>query len=79
MDNVDPFMKVLHVPIMTKVIRELRDNHHSLSLSMQAFVLVNFLAVMMSLEDEELSGSNLRFYMVTWLIHVVKGLCELQH
>jgi hypothetical protein len=61
MDNVDPFMKVLHVPTMTKVIRELRGSHNSLSPSMQALVLVISLAAIMSLEDEEVSGSNLRF------------------
>ena len=79
MDNVDPFMKVLHVPTMTKVIRELRGSYHSLGPSMQALVLVISLAAIMSLEDEEVSGSNLRFDMVIWLIHLAKGPCELQH
>jgi hypothetical protein len=78
-DNVDPFMKVLHVPTMTKVIRELRGSYHSLSPSMQALVLAISLAALMSLEDEEVSGSNPRFDMVIWLIHLVKGPCELQH
>ena len=59
-ENVDPFMKVLHVPTMTKVIRELRGNHYSLSPSMQALVLVISLAAIMSLEDEEVSSSNLK-------------------
>ncbi len=59
-DRVDPFMKVLHVPTMTKVIRELRGNHYSLSPSMQALVLVISLAAIMSLEDEEVSSSNLK-------------------
>jgi hypothetical protein len=70
MDNVDPFMKVLHVPTMTKVIRELRGSYRSLSPSMQALVLVISLAAIMSLEDEEVSGSNLRFDMVIWLTHL---------
>jgi hypothetical protein len=60
MDNVDPFMKVLHVPTMTKVTRELRGSYHSLGPSMQALVLAISLAAIMSLEDEEVSGSNLR-------------------
>jgi len=34
MDNVDPFMKVLHVPTMTEVIREIRGSYHSLGSSM---------------------------------------------
>jgi hypothetical protein len=78
-DNVDPFMKVLHVPTMTKVIRELRGSYHSLGPSMQALVLAISLAAIMSLEDEEVSGSNPRFDMVIWLIHLAKGSCELQH
>jgi hypothetical protein len=65
MDNVDPFMKILHVPTITKVIRELRGNYHSLGPSMQALVLVISLAAIMSLEDEEVSGSNLRFGIVS--------------
>ena len=64
MNNVDPFMKVLHVPTMTKVIRELRGSYHSLSPSMQALVLVISLAAIMSLEDEEVSASRLKFDMV---------------
>ena len=58
MDNVDPFMKVLHVPTVTKVMRELRGSYQSLGLSMQALVLVISLAAIMSLEDEEVSGSH---------------------
>ncbi len=63
-ENIDPFMKVLHMPTMTKVIREMRGSYHSLGSSMQALVLVISLAAIMSLEDEEVSGSNLRFDMV---------------
>ncbi|KAK9481568.1 hypothetical protein V1527DRAFT_455887 [Lipomyces starkeyi] len=53
MDNVDPFMKVLHVPTMTKVIRELRGSYHSLGPNMQALLLVISLAAITSLEEEE--------------------------
>ena len=79
MDNVDLFMKVLHVPTMTKVIRELSGSYHSLGPSMQALVVVIPLAAVMSIEDEEVSGSNLRFGMVIWLIHLTEGSCELQN
>lgn len=64
MDNVDPFMKVLHVPTMTKIIRELRGNHHSLGPSLNALVLAISLAAIMSLECEEVSRSGLRFDIV---------------
>ena len=60
MENVDPFMKILHVPSMTKVIRELRGSLSSLNPSMQALVMAIFLAAVMSLDDKEVSGSNFR-------------------
>lgn len=58
MDNVDPFMKVLHIPTMTKVIRDLRGSYSSLSPSMQALVLAISLAAIMSLKEEQVSSSN---------------------
>ena len=53
MDSVDPFMKILHVPTMTKVIRDLRGSYESLGSSMQALVLVISLVAIISLENEE--------------------------
>ena len=58
MDNVDPFMKILHVPTMTKVMRELRSSYESLDSRMRALVLVISLAAIMSLENEEVRGSS---------------------
>ena len=46
-------MKILHVPTMTKVIRDLRGSYESLGSSMQALVLVISLVAIMSLENEE--------------------------
>lgn len=76
MDNVDPFMKVLHVPTMTKVIRELRGSYSSLGPSMQSLVLAISLAAIMSLEDEEVSVSRPGLNMGIRLIHLAKGPCE---
>jgi hypothetical protein len=55
MNNVDPFIKVLHVPTITKVIQEIRGSYKSLGSSMQALVLAISLAAIMSLRDEEAS------------------------
>jgi hypothetical protein len=52
-ENVDPFIKVLHMPSMTKVIRELKGSYDSLGASTRALVLAISLAAIMSLEDEE--------------------------
>lgn len=61
MDNVDPFMKVLHVPTMTKIIREVRGNFQALGFSMRALLLVISLAATMTLADDEVSDSSRRF------------------
>ena len=53
LDKVDPFMKILHVPTMTKTIRDLRGSYESLGSSMQALVLVISLVAIMSLENEQ--------------------------
>jgi hypothetical protein len=59
LDNIDSFIKILHVPSMTKVIQEIRGNYNSLGSSMQALVLAISLAAIMSLEDGEVSRSQL--------------------
>lgn len=58
-DNVDPFIKILHVPSMTKIIQEIRSSYDSLSASLQALVLSISLAAIMSLEDAEASRAAL--------------------
>ncbi|KAE9370962.1 hypothetical protein N431DRAFT_485055 [Stipitochalara longipes BDJ] len=57
MDNVDPFMKILHVPSMTKVIQEIRSSYDTISLSMQALVLAISLASIISLEENEVKAN----------------------
>ena len=76
-ENIDPFIKVLHVPTMTKIIRELRGRYSSLDLSMQALLLVIALAAIMSLEGEEVHQLNTRCNMVIWLINLGTGPLEL--
>jgi len=46
-------MKVLHVPTMTKVIREVKGSYEFIPLSMQALLLAISLAAIMSLDDQE--------------------------
>lgn len=57
-DNVDPFIKILHVPTITTTVREIRSSYDSLEPSMRALVLAISLAAIISLEDDEVS--NLR-------------------
>lgn len=79
MDNIDPFMKVLHAPSMMKIIREVKGNYHSLRHSMQALMLAISFAAIISLTDEEVSGRSLRFGILIWLIMFAEGPLELQH
>lgn len=53
MDNVDPFVKLLHVPSMAQIIHEVRDSYQSLSPSMHALVMAVAFAAVMSLDDAE--------------------------
>lgn len=78
-DSVDPFMKILHVPTMGKVFRELRGKHHTLGPSMHALVHAISLAAVMSLEDEEVSSPTVNSVTVIRLIHSVIDSCQLQH
>ena len=64
MDNIDPFMKLLHVPTVTKVIREIRGSYESLNPSMQALVLAIAFAAIMSLEGEEVRDVSIKCEVV---------------
>ena len=55
-DNVDPFVKILHVPSMAKIIDDTGDNYQSLSPSMHALVMAIAFAAVMSLDDVEVRG-----------------------
>lgn len=52
-ENIDPFIKILHRPTMTKVIQEIRTSYDSLDTSMRTLVLAISFAAIMSLEDDE--------------------------
>ncbi|KAL2174153.1 fungal-specific transcription factor domain-containing protein [Thermothelomyces heterothallicus CBS 202.75] len=52
-ENVDPILKVVHVPTMSKVIKEFRQNLDSLSPSMEALMFSIYYATISSLEEED--------------------------
>ncbi|KAJ4321737.1 hypothetical protein N0V84_005170 [Fusarium piperis] len=56
-ENVDPFIKVLHVPTVEKVIRELRGNFSSYGASMEALLFSISLAAITSMDEEAVSFS----------------------
>ncbi|RSL42607.1 hypothetical protein CEP53_012113 [Fusarium sp. AF-6] len=54
-ENVDPFIKVLHVPTVQKVVRELRGNFSSYGAKMEALLFAISLAAITSMDEEAVS------------------------
>ncbi|KAI1138012.1 fungal-specific transcription factor domain-containing protein [Hypoxylon sp. FL0543] len=52
-ENVDPLVKILHVPSMSKIIRELRSNMNEISPGMEALMFAIYYASITSMEEEE--------------------------
>ncbi|KAL7620876.1 hypothetical protein AAE478_009874 [Parahypoxylon ruwenzoriense] len=52
-ENVDPLVKILHVPSMNKIIRELRSNMNDISPGMEALMFAIYYASITSMEEEE--------------------------
>jgi hypothetical protein len=56
MENIDPFLKILHVPTMTKAIRELRGSYSTLDCHMKSLALAISFAAVISLDEDEVSS-----------------------
>ncbi|KAK4166325.1 fungal-specific transcription factor domain-containing protein [Cladorrhinum sp. PSN259] len=56
-ENVDPILKVLHVPTMSKLIRELRNNFDSLTPSTEALMFAIYYASITSLDEDQVKLS----------------------
>ncbi|KAI1374349.1 fungal-specific transcription factor domain-containing protein [Hypoxylon crocopeplum] len=52
-ENVDPLVKILHVPTMEKTTRELRSNMNDISPGMEALMFAIYYASITSMEEEE--------------------------
>ncbi|GAB1309903.1 All development altered-3 [Madurella fahalii] len=52
-ENVDPILKVIHVPSMSKVIKDLRHNMDNLTPPMEALMFSIYYASITSLEEDE--------------------------
>lgn len=52
-ENVEPLVKILHVPSMNKTIRALRSNMHDISPGVEALMFSIYYASITSMEDEE--------------------------
>ncbi|RSL60176.1 hypothetical protein CEP54_006881 [Fusarium duplospermum] len=54
-ENVDPFINVLHVPTVENVVRELRGNFSSYGTNMEALLFAISLAAITSMDEEAVS------------------------
>lgn len=58
-ENVDPILKIIHVPTMSKTIKELRHNLDSLTPSTEALMFSIYYASITSLDEDEVCPSPL--------------------
>lgn len=55
-ENVDPLVKILHVPTMNKIIRESRNSMSNLSPGIEALLFSIYYASLTSMEEDEVPG-----------------------
>ncbi|KAI0410187.1 fungal-specific transcription factor domain-containing protein [Xylaria palmicola] len=53
MENVDPIIKLLHVPAMTKVVKELRSDMSTVTPGVEALMFAIYFAAITSMEPDE--------------------------
>lgn len=53
MENVDPFVKVLHKPTVTKEIYKVRGDYNTVDSNMKALIMSISYAAVFSMSDEE--------------------------
>lgn len=68
-ENVNPLAKILHVPTMNKVIKEVQGNLDSLSRSTEALMFAIYFATITSMTTEEASCNPTRIFISAKLTH----------
>lgn len=58
LENVDPLLKIIHVPTMEAILREARRNPEKLAPGQETLVFAVYFAAIVSLEDGEVSSTN---------------------
>ncbi|KAF5027120.1 hypothetical protein F66182_785 [Fusarium sp. NRRL 66182] len=78
-ENVEPLIKVLHVPTMEPIIRDARKNHEQLSPENQALVWAIYYAAITSLEPDEVRanlGANREDVLAQYRFAVEQSLAK---
>lgn len=60
-DNIDSFIKILHAPTVSNLIRALRGGYEHLGLDLKAFLLAIAFAAVVSLKDQEVGLCALQY------------------
>lgn len=58
LENVDPLLKILHVPTMEAILREARRNPEKLTPGNETLVFAVYFAAVVTLEEADVSHSN---------------------
>lgn len=58
MENVDPIVKLLHVPAVTKIIKDLRGDMSTITPGVEALMFAIYFAAITSMEDDEVCDAN---------------------
>lgn len=56
-ENIDPLVKIIHIPSMAKIVKDMQDNSGSLSRSTEALMFSIYLSVIISMTPEEVKTS----------------------
>lgn len=77
LDLVDPFIKILHIPTISRSIREVNSSSNPSSPAMEALMFSIYLAAVTALSDEEVRKP--REYFRNKELNFVQGDVEFQH
>lgn len=58
-ENVDPILKVIHAPTVSKLIKDIRDNMDNLTPSTEALMFSIYYAAVTSLDEDEVCSRSL--------------------
>lgn len=78
-ENVDPVVKILHIPTMNKLIREMRTNVDRLTPSAEALMFAIYYGVVVSLDADEVKqtlGAEKQFLLARYRFAVEQALAK---
>lgn len=71
-ENVDPLVKILHIPTMNPIIRKIRSDMDNLPAGLEALMFSIYYAAITSLEDDEVSFLH-RFVSACVFLSIIRS------